>query len=256
MKVLVLFCSLMVCSVYFAQTNLADLEKIEGIWIKKGSAIPFTGQFIEYYDNGKVKGKGVFKAGVVDSLRTTYYENGNKKRDVNYSNGILNGFDKQYHENGNVKQEGIFKNGKLEGQSKVYYESGVVQAILNFSNGIQAGDYFEYSKESKLIVQYFFVDGQASYSSEFKELTKQALAFSRDGKNKEAIKLYDKAIELNPTVARAYFNRGACKSNAFAFEEAIKDFDKAIEIDPKYMEAYGNRGNARINIHTSKGNRI
>lgn len=81
----------------------------------------------------------------------------------------------------------------------------------------------------------------------------QALELSRNFKNKEAIKLYDKAIDINPTVAQAYFNRGACKGNNFDFEGAIKDYDKAIAINPQYMEAYGNRGNAKINMYTTKG---
>jgi tetratricopeptide (TPR) repeat protein len=65
--------------------------------------------------------------------------------------------------------------------------------------------------------------------------------------------LYDKAIEINPTVAQAYFNRAACKGNSFDFGGAIADYDKAIELNPEYMEAFGNRGNAKINMFTGKG---
>jgi tetratricopeptide (TPR) repeat protein len=85
------------------------------------------------------------------------------------------------------------------------------------------------------------------------ELTKKAIKLSRQSKNNEAIKLYDKAIILNPTVAQAYFNRGTCKGNNFDFKGAIEDYDKAIELKPDYMEAYGNRGNAKINVYTSTG---
>lgn len=85
-------------------------------------------------------------------------------------------------------------------------------------------------------------------------MTNKAVEVGKQFKNKEAIELYDKAIELNLTVAEAYFNRGACKGNNFDFEGAIKDYDKAIELKPDYMEAIRNRGNAKINIITSKGN--
>ena len=238
----------------FGQVNINDLERADDLWTKKGTTAPFTGEFIEYFANGKIKGQGEFKEGIVNGLRTTYYENGNKKREMIYSSGVLNGHDKEYYENGKTKQEGEFKNGKLDGTSKIYYDTGTLKAILTFSNGIQHGDYFKYSPEGKLTVQYFYFDGKANYSKEFMEFSKQALELSRQFKNEEAIKFYDKAIEINPTVAQAYFSRGACKANNFHFEGAIKDYDIAIEINPEYMEAYGNRGNAKINTYTTKGN--
>lgn len=238
----------------FGQTNINDLERIDGLWTKKGEKTAYTGQFNEYFDNGKIKGKGEFKDGLVHGLRTVYYENGNKSLERNYSNGINDGASIEYYPSGQIKQEANFKNGKEDGTLKAYYENGQVQAILTFSNGVQQGDYFEYRPDGKLKAQYYFINGKASYSPEFTELTKQALDLSRQYKNEEAIKLYDKAIELNPTVAQAYFNRGACKGNNFDFDGAIKDYDKAIELNPEYMEAYGNRGNAKINMFTSKGN--
>jgi tetratricopeptide (TPR) repeat protein len=56
-----------------------------------------------------------------------------------------------------------------------------------------------------------------SYSDVFITLSKETIELSRQFKNEVAIKLYDRAIKLNPTVAQAYFNRGACKGNNFDF---------------------------------------
>jgi len=235
-------------------TNIKDLKRINGLWTKKGEKTAYTGKIIEYFKNGKVKSTGEFKNGLIHGLRTVYYENGNKDFERNYINGIENGASIEYYPNGQVRQEVYFKNGREDGIGKLFYENGQVQAILTHSNGVQHGDYFEYTPDGKLIAQYYFVYGTASYSPEFMELGRQALVLSRQFKNEEAIVLYDKAIELNPTVAQAYFNRGACKGNIFDYEGAIEDYDKAIELNPKYMEAYANRGNAKINIFTSKGN--
>ena len=238
----------------YSQTNINDLERINGLWTKKGENTPYTGAIIEYFDNGKVKGKGEFKDGLVHGLRTMYYENGNKSLERTYLNGISDGPSIEYYPNGQVKQEANFKNGKDDGIFKVYYEDGQIHAILTFSNGVQQGDYFEYTLDGKLKAQYYFVNGKASYSPDFLKLTEQALELNKQFKNEEAINLYDKALELNPTVAQTYFNRGACKQNNFDFEGAIKDYDKAIELNPEYMEAYSNRGYAKINILTTKGN--
>ncbi|MBW5398273.1 tetratricopeptide repeat protein, partial [Brachyspira pilosicoli] len=50
----------------------------------------------------------------------------------------------------------------------------------------------------------------------------------------EAIKDYDKAIELNPNNGAFYNNRGVSKENLEEYNEALKDYKKALELDPNY----------------------
>ena len=64
------------------------------------------------------------------------------------------------------------------------------------------------------------------------------------GNYDEALKDYDKAIELDPNYTFAYNNRGLAFYKLDKFEEALKDYDKAIELDPSYTFVYNNRGNA------------
>lgn len=237
-----------------AQTNIAELERVEGVWRKKGEMKPFSGEFIEKFNDGKVKGTGFLENGILEGERVSFYENEIIRFKRFYKNGIPNGKSFENYENGVLKQEGHFIEGKENGEWKVYYPNSKIKVIANFTNGIQQGDYFEYDENGSLKAQYFFRDGKAGYSDEIMSLTEKALDLSRKFNNEEAIKLYDEAIKLNPTVAQIYFNRGTVKSNSFDFDGAIKDYDKAIEINPNYMEAYGNRGNAKINVFTSKGN--
>ncbi|MEI0559819.1 tetratricopeptide repeat protein [Brachyspira intermedia] len=58
--------------------------------------------------------------------------------------------------------------------------------------------------------------------------------------NEEAIKDYDKAIELNPNYSTAYNNRGNTKNNLGLYKESIEDFNKAIELNPNYVQTYFN----------------
>jgi len=255
MKILTFtFLALLLTFYSYGQTNINDLERIEGLWTKKGEKTAFNGAFIETFDNGKTKGTGSFVNGKLEGLRVQFFENGQKRTEKNYKASYPHGIAKEFYENGTLKQMGEFVDNKENGIWTIYYETGEKHVESTFVNGLQQGDYVEYSKEGKLLVKYYFVNGKASYSPEFMEFSKQALELIRQFKNEEAIKLYDKAIEINPTVAQAYFNRGACKGSNFDFEGAIKDYDKAIELNPEYMEAYGNRGNAKINMFTSKGN--
>lgn len=252
-RIFTTFLGISIAVLTFGQTNLTDLKRVNGQWTKTGEQIPFSGEFIENFDSGKIKGKGQFKDGLLEGLRIIYFENGNKKVESNYFAGQNHGKSTEYYSNGQIKQEGEYFLGKEVGTWKLYFENGNIHVIFNFSDGVQQGDHFEYTEDGELVVQCYFTNGESGYSPEFMELSDKAVDLGRQGNDEEAIKLYNKIIEINPTVAQAYFNRGTYKSNLFDFAGAIVDFDKAIKLKPDYMEAYANRGNAKINLYTSKG---
>ena len=56
----------------------------------------------------------------------------------------------------------------------------------------------------------------------------------------EALKNYDKAIELNPNYANNYSNRGSTKHSLRDFEGAIKDYNKALELNANNFETNHN----------------
>ncbi|MEQ8192140.1 MAG: tetratricopeptide repeat protein, partial [Candidatus Eremiobacterota bacterium] len=76
------------------------------------------------------------------------------------------------------------------------------------------------------------------------ELNTRGQVFIKLGKYKEAIKYFDKAIEINPKDVEAWNNKGYTFIKLGKYEEAIKCFDKAIEINPKDAEAWNNKGHA------------
>ncbi len=67
-------------------------------------------------------------------------------------------------------------------------------------------------------------------------------AFIGQGKLREAVQAYDKAIQLKPDYAEAYNNRGVALRDIGQLEESVKSYDKAIQLKPDYTEAYNNRG--------------
>jgi tetratricopeptide (TPR) repeat protein len=70
----------------------------------------------------------------------------------------------------------------------------------------------------------------------------EGVALVMEGKYNEAIKAFDKAIELNPRDAVAYNNRGAAYGQIGNYKQQIDDSNKAIELNPKDAVAYNNRG--------------
>lgn len=252
-KITLLFFLCLMTSVVFCQTNLTELFRVEGLWTKKGENNPYTGEFKETYKDGSLKGTGAFVSGKLEGVRVQYFLNGKKRTEKEYINAYKQGKSKEFYKDGTLKMEGSFVDHKETGTWGLFYQNGNKKAILTFASGMQNGPYFEYNEQGVLVKQYYFKNGKPEYSDEFIKLSSMALELSRQFKYEEAIQLYNKVIELNPTVAQVYFNRGACRGNSFDFEGSIKDYDKAIEIDPQYMEAYGNRGNAKINMYTTMG---
>ena len=58
----------------------------------------------------------------------------------------------------------------------------------------------------------------------------------------EAIELFDKAIKCDETNYEAYYYRGCAYSNNYRNEQALKDWNKAIELKPDYADPYFNIG--------------
>lgn len=56
----------------------------------------------------------------------------------------------------------------------------------------------------------------------------------------------DKALELNPRLAFAWFNRGLIRYRGGDYEGAIRDYSNALRIAPEFAEALYNRGLAHI----------
>ena len=56
------------------------------------------------------------------------------------------------------------------------------------------------------------------------------------GKYDDALSLYTKAIELNPTVPAYYGNRSFCYIKTEYYGCALEDANKALELDKKYVK--------------------
>ena len=71
---------------------------------------------------------------------------------------------------------------------------------------------------------------------------KRGDAYYETGEYSKAIAEYNKAIELNPNKALAYFNRAYAYGEIGKYDKAIADYSKAIELNPGDAQAYYNRG--------------
>jgi tetratricopeptide (TPR) repeat protein len=70
----------------------------------------------------------------------------------------------------------------------------------------------------------------------------KGLCLGHLGNYEEAVKAFDKAIEINSQDSNAWYNKGYSLECLGNYEEAIKAFDKAIEINSQYLNAWYNKG--------------
>ena len=87
---------------------------------------------------------------------------------------------------------------------------------------------------------YEIVGGKEPFTET--DWSNKGIALDTLGKYQEAIKCYDKSIEINPRDAGAWNNKGTALNTLGKHQEAIKCYGKALEITPRYFEAWNNKG--------------
>jgi tetratricopeptide (TPR) repeat protein len=73
-------------------------------------------------------------------------------------------------------------------------------------------------------------------------LIERGLTAYRDGRDEEAMALFEEAVARDPRNPQAFVHRGAVKSHKGNWEEALADENRVVEIDPDFPWGYANRG--------------
>lgn len=68
------------------------------------------------------------------------------------------------------------------------------------------------------------------------------------GQYVEAIRCFERAITIEPTHAKAWYNKGYALSKMERDEDAVKCFEKALSLDSKHYKAWNYRGEAQQNL--------
>jgi antitoxin component YwqK of YwqJK toxin-antitoxin module len=84
----------------------------QGIRYEVNSQEPFTGVTESYFENGQLRGRSNYKAGVRDGLAEWYFENGELARSINNKAGEWDGLVEIYFENGQLKASINYKAGE------------------------------------------------------------------------------------------------------------------------------------------------
>jgi tetratricopeptide (TPR) repeat protein len=84
---------------------------------------------------------------------------------------------------------------------------------------------------------FLFLEDELKASPTARNLEAHGLFSYSLGENDEAIKKFDKAIELEPNKAQYYLSRGLSYDAQGEFETAINDYTKCLELNPEMTRA-------------------
>ena len=79
-------------------------------------------------------------------------------------------------------------------------------------------------------------------------LSNQAVALSKHGNLKAALKRYDRALRLHSKLVAAWYNRGIDLMDSGKLRKALDSFNHAIELYPSDSKAHNNRGLAKFKL--------
>ena len=95
-----------------------------------GENKPYTGTFIDKYENGNLGKIAEFKNGLPHGKEETYDKNGQLLLLNTYKNGKKDGISRMYYENGQLWRESKDKNGIQIAPTKWYDENGNPKSSL------------------------------------------------------------------------------------------------------------------------------
>jgi len=130
-----LTCLLLLAPNVVLSETMDDLVVRDGLYYKKSSDIPFSGEITGL-------SKGTFKNGKVDGTWIGYYDNGQLNYKTTFNKLKMEGISVHYHKNSQLWSRGNFKNGEREGAWVDYNKDGTAVKRLTgtFKDGKKISD--------------------------------------------------------------------------------------------------------------------
>ncbi|MCT4628454.1 MAG: toxin-antitoxin system YwqK family antitoxin [Winogradskyella sp.] len=127
-------------------------DSITGLLLLKGRYQNGSkvGEWISYYDNGKLKKIGSYSDGVKTGNHIYYHKNGVLNKRVNYQEGILIGEVKEYYNNGKLKVKMRYSDGFLFGKYLEYHDNGKLKTEGYYQRGSEIGLFKYYNEKGEL----------------------------------------------------------------------------------------------------------
>ena len=138
-------------------TNAA-LHRAGGLLYHAGQ--PFSGQFVERYDDGSMKSSTPYLEGRAHGIAKGWYAGGAKRYERLYRDGKKDGVHTGWWEGGQLQFVYHFKNDLHEGAAQAWYASGTRYRAFNYANGKEAGSQQMWNEDGTIKANYVVEDGR------------------------------------------------------------------------------------------------
>lgn len=209
---------------------------------------PYTGRYIDYYNNGKIQNEGFLAGGKLNGQLTIYFKKGKLKSITNYKDGIPDGFANDYYTNGALQQSREYIDGKIK-LLNLYFPNGSVQNEIKLKKETGYDTAFSYYSTGEVKQMKLIKDGAVAYNKIENDLNFYTDQFNQalnGGDLKAAKKHLSKINKIDSTSPDTYFKKGIVLFTEFRFEEAIIVFDKALQIEPLMRQSLAYRAISRV----------
>ena len=92
-----------------------------------------------------------------------------------------------------------------------------------------------------------------AFAQDAKKYHEDGIAKYKAGKLKEAIRLFDKSIAMDPKDFASWHDRGVAKGMLKLYKESLPDFEEAIRLNPGFKVSYLSRGIAKHQLTDYNG---
>lgn len=136
------------------------------------------GEYLEYYNNGKIKNKKTYKNGLLDGTEKSWTSEGFLAKVVEYKDGVKHGRFLTYYDNGQLIRKDIYRNNRFikgncytrEGKDTSYFEyfimpkfKGGLEGFKKFIlDGIEYPEIARYNREEGQVYLKFTVDKEGN----------------------------------------------------------------------------------------------
>ncbi len=123
-----------------------------------------NGDYVMYFESGKIKEKAEYKNGKLIGKRTLFFENGNPEMEELYTDdGLLNGLHRTFYPEGPLMIEKTYTNNVISGQLKVYYPSGKIKEEVTMNGNQENGPFTEYFENGQIQWKGTYLNGDNEF---------------------------------------------------------------------------------------------
>lgn len=220
------------------------INKDNGVWYCKGQR--YSGPFLDYYYNGKLKNEGRMLNGKIHGRLNVYFNNGVLSNELYFDKGIKVNRHLEYHKNGNLKLKSYYNNGVRIGTWEAYAFKGYLNKKYSFKKGKRdiTTEYYSTGKTKRTFknLNDIFLDSKfLNHRIYFFKAKTEMIDYSFYHGNKKyleskdynkTIKYINKLIKRNPGIDDYYLFRSFLFYINHDYDLAIKDLEKARSLEP------------------------